>query len=103
VKRLKHILIRAGNKMTPPKVITIYSRTPGCGKKTIALNAFLAYAHSKPGLRILIVDFSRTEKLRYALLKYGKSQFTSMEFLSEISEDILVNEAVTIFEDKDEN
>jgi len=89
--------------MTPPKVITIYSRTPGCGKKTIALNAFLAYAHSKPGLRILIVDFSRTEKLRYTLLKYGKSQFTSMEFLSEISEDILVNEAVTIFEDKDEN
>lgn len=89
--------------MTPPKVITIYSRTPGCGKKTIALNAFLVYAHSKPGLRILIVDFSRTEKLRYALLKYGKSQFTSMEFLSEISEDILVNEAVTIFEDKDEN
>ncbi|MFX0183887.1 MAG: hypothetical protein ACFE95_12455 [Candidatus Hodarchaeota archaeon] len=89
--------------MPPPKVITIYSRTPGCGKKTITLNAFLAYANSKPGLRILIVDFSRTEKLRYALLKYGKSQFTSMEFLSEISEDILVNEAVTIFEDKDEN
>ncbi|MFX0171637.1 MAG: hypothetical protein ACFE9L_06935 [Candidatus Hodarchaeota archaeon] len=88
--------------MTSPKVLTIYSRTPSCGKKTIVLNTFLAYVRSKPGLRVLIVDFSRTEKLRYILLKYGKSQFTNMDFLSEISEDILVNEALTIFEDKDE-
>ena len=86
--------------MVIPKVISIYSRTPSCGKKTIALNVFLAYASSKPGQRILIVDFSTTEKLRYTLQGYGKSQFTSTEFLSEISEDILVNEALTILEDE---
>ena len=59
--------------MVIPKVISIYSRTPSCGKKTIALNVFLAYASSKPGHRILIVDFSTTEKLRYTLQGYGKS------------------------------
>jgi cellulose biosynthesis protein BcsQ len=88
--------------MFPPKVLTIFSRTPGCGKKTITLNSFLEYTYKKPGHRILIVDFSRTEKLRYSLVKYGKSHFTSMEFLDGISEDILVNEALTIFEDNDE-
>ncbi len=87
-------------KMAIPKVISIYSRTPSCGKKTIALNVFLAYARSKPSQRILIVDFSTTEKLRYTLIGYGKSQFTSTEFLSEISEDILVNEALSILEDE---
>jgi hypothetical protein len=87
--------------MTTPKVISIYSRTPSCGKKTIALNFFLAYAHSKPGFRILIVDFSRTEKLRYSLFKYGKSQFTSTDFLREISENTLVSESLSIFEDED--
>lgn len=87
--------------MVTPKVISIYSRTPSCGKKTIALNFFLAYARSKPGLRILVVDFSNTEKLRYTLLGYGKTQFTSLGFLSEISEDILVNESIKIFEDED--
>lgn len=88
--------------MFPPKVLTIFSRTPSCGKKTITLNTFLEYTHKKPGHRVLIVDFSRTEKLRYSLIKYGKSHFTSMEFLEDISEDILVNEALTIFEDIDE-
>lgn len=88
--------------MAIPKVISIYSRTPSCGKKTIALNVFLAYARSKPSQRILIVDFSTTEKLRYTLIGYGKSQFTSTEFLSEISEDILVNEALSILEDEDQ-
>ncbi|MFX0122696.1 MAG: hypothetical protein ACFFAE_03605 [Candidatus Hodarchaeota archaeon] len=87
--------------MATPKVISIYSRTPSCGKKTIALNFFLAYAHSKPGFRILVVDFSRTEKLRYSLFKYGKSHFTSTDFLSEISENILVSESLSIFEDED--
>lgn len=87
--------------MATPKVISIYSRTPSCGKKTIALNFFLAYAHSRPGFRILVVDFSRTEKLRYSLFKYGKSHFTSAEFLSEISENTLVSESLSIFEDED--
>ncbi|MFX0014196.1 MAG: hypothetical protein ACFFB2_06875 [Promethearchaeota archaeon] len=87
--------------MVTPKIISVYSRTPSCGKKTIALNALLAYARSKPGLRILIVDFSITEKLRYTLLRYGKSNFTSTDFLSEISEDILVSESLSIFEDED--
>ncbi|UCE13677.1 MAG: hypothetical protein JSV04_00545 [Candidatus Heimdallarchaeota archaeon] len=87
--------------MVTPKVISIYSRTPGCGKKTIALNFFLAYTRSSPGLRTLIVDFSNTEKLRYTLLGYRKTQFTSLGFLSEISEDILVNESLSIFEDED--
>ncbi|MFX1506161.1 MAG: hypothetical protein ACFFDC_08595 [Promethearchaeota archaeon] len=87
--------------MATPKVISIYSRTPSCGKKTIALNFFLAFAHSKPGLRILIVDFSRTEKLRYSLFKYGKSHFTSTDFLSEISENTLVRESLSIFKDED--
>ncbi|UCG03015.1 MAG: hypothetical protein JSW11_03315 [Candidatus Heimdallarchaeota archaeon] len=87
--------------MATPKVISIYSRTPSCGKKTIALNFFLAYTQSKPGFRVLIVDFSRTEKLRYSLFKYGKSHFTSTDFLSEISEDTLVSESLSIFEDKD--
>lgn len=89
-------------KMATPKVISIYSRTPSCGKKTITLNTFLAYARSKPGLRILIVDFSITEKMRYTLLRYGKSHFTSIDFLSEISENILVSESLSIFEDEDE-
>ncbi|MFX0086171.1 MAG: hypothetical protein ACFFAU_10865 [Candidatus Hodarchaeota archaeon] len=88
--------------MASPKVISIYSRTPSCGKKTIALNSFLAYTRTNPGHRVLIVDFSTTEKLRYSLLRYGKPQFTSMDFLSEISEDILVNEALTIFKDENE-
>lgn len=87
--------------MVSPKVISIYSRTPGCGKKTIALNFFLAYARSRPGFRILVVDFSITEKLRYSLLKYGKSHFTSSDFLSEISEDTLVSESLSIFDDED--
>ncbi|MHA2226006.1 MAG: hypothetical protein ACXAC8_12420 [Candidatus Hodarchaeales archaeon] len=88
--------------MVIPKVISVYSRTPNCGKKTLATNVFLAYARSKPGIRILLVDFSTTEKLRYSLLGYGKSHFTSVEFLSEISEDILVNESISIFEDEEE-
>ncbi len=88
--------------MVPPKIISIYSRTSGCGKKTIALNVFLSHAYLNPGSRILMVDFSFTEKLRYTLLAYGKSQFTSSDFISEISDDILVDEAVTIFEDKNE-
>ena len=88
--------------MVAPKVISIYSRTPNCGKKTIALNFFLAYTRSNPGQRVLIVDFSTTEKLRYSLLRYGKPHFTSMDFLGEISEDILVNEALTIFNDENE-
>jgi len=87
--------------MVTPKVISIYSRTPSSGKKTIALNFFLAYAYSNPGFRVLIVDFSRTEKLRYSLLKYGKSHFTSTDFLSEISENTLVSESLSIFEDED--
>ncbi len=84
--------------MDIPKVITIYSRTPSCGKKTIALNAFLAYAYSKPGIRIMIVDFSSTETMRYSLMNYGRSPFTSLEFLSDISEDIVVKEALQIYE-----
>ncbi|MHA2306280.1 MAG: hypothetical protein ACXACU_12910, partial [Candidatus Hodarchaeales archaeon] len=88
--------------MPSPKVISIFSRTPGCGKKMIALNSFLAYTRSNSGLRVLIVDFSSTEKLRYSLLRYGKPQFTSMDFLSEISDDILVNEALPIFKDDNE-
>ncbi len=99
--QLLKIFKRNVNTMSSPKVISIYSRTPGCGKKMIALNSFLAYTRSNPGLRVLIVDFSSTEKLRYSLLPYGKPQFTSMDFLSEISEDILVNEALLLF--KDEN
>ncbi len=82
-------------------MISIYSRTPSCGKKTIALNFFLAYAQLKPGFRVLVVDFSRTEKLRYSLFKYGKSHFTSTDFLSEISENTLVSESLSILEDED--
>ena len=55
-----------------------------------------------PGTRILIVDFSLTEKLSYSLLKYGKSHFGSIEFISEISDDILVNESLAIHNDKNE-
>ncbi len=95
-------MLRNVNIMVSPKVISVYSRTPSCGKKTIALNSFLAYTHTNPGHRVLIVDFSTTEKLRYSLLRYGKPQFTSMDFLREISEDILVNEALTIFKDENE-
>lgn len=87
--------------MATPKVISVYSSTPGCGKKTIALNFFLAYARSRPGFRILVVDFSITEKLRYTLFKYGKSQFTSTDFLSEISENTLVSESLSILEDEE--
>ena len=87
--------------MAIPRVISVYSSAPSCGKKTIALNIFLAYARSRPGLRSLIVDFSITEKLRYTLLRYGKSHFTSTDFLSEISEDTLVSESLSIFEDED--
>ncbi|NHJ01937.1 MAG: hypothetical protein EAX86_07310 [Candidatus Heimdallarchaeota archaeon] len=89
--------------MVPPKIISIYSRTSGCGKKTIALNVFTSYARSNPGSRILIVDFSITEKLRYSLLSYGKSHFTSSDFIREISDDILVEEALVIFEDANED
>jgi MinD-like ATPase involved in chromosome partitioning or flagellar assembly len=84
-----------------PKVISVFSRTPECGKKTITLNTFLTYARLRPGIRVLIVDFSRTEKMRYSLLKYGKSLFTSMDFFSEIPEDTLVNEALLIYEDRE--
>ncbi|MHA1236909.1 MAG: hypothetical protein ACTSQ9_04535 [Candidatus Hodarchaeales archaeon] len=85
-----------------PKVISIYSRTPSVGKKTLGLNVFLQYAKNNPGTRILIVDFSLTEKLGYSLLKYGKSHFGSTEFLSEISDDILVNESLAIHNDMNE-
>jgi hypothetical protein len=88
-------------KMSPPRVITVYSRTPRCGKKTITINTFLAYAKLKPGLRILIVDFSTTEDLQFVLQGYGKSPFTSRDFLSEIPEDTLVKEALVINEDLD--
>lgn len=92
-----------GKKMAPPRVITVYSRTPGCGKKTITLNTFLAYARLKPGLRVLIIDFSATEELQYSLQRYGKSPFTNLDFLSEIPEDILVKEALVIDEDPDQD
>ena len=85
-----------------PKIISIYSRTPSVGKKTLGLNIFLQYAMKNPGTRILIVDFSLTEKLSYSLLKYGKSHFGSIEFISEISDDILVNESLAIHNDKNE-
>ena len=85
-----------------PKIISIYSRTPSVGKKTLGLNIFLQYAMKNPGTRILIVDFSLTEKLGYSLLKYGKSHFGSIEFISEISDDILVNESLAIHNDKNE-
>ena len=85
-----------------PKIISIYSRTPSVGKKTLGLNVFLQYAKNNPGTRILIVDFSLTEKLGYSLLKYGKSHFGSNEFLSEISDDILVNESLAIHNDTNE-
>jgi len=85
-----------------PKVVSIYSRTPSVGKKTLGLNAFLQYAKNNPGTRILIVDFSLTEKLGYSLLKYGKSHFGSTEFISEISDDILVNESLAIHNDTNE-
>ncbi|MHA1207050.1 MAG: hypothetical protein ACTSSO_05730 [Candidatus Hodarchaeales archaeon] len=62
-----------------PKVISIYSRTPSVGKKTLGLNVFLQYAKNNPGTRILIV-----------------------EFLSEISDDILVNESLAIHNDMNE-
>ncbi|WP_455140223.1 hypothetical protein [Candidatus Hodarchaeum mangrovi] len=88
--------------MSLPKVISIYSRTSSCGKKTIALNVFLSYVKINPGMRVLIVDFLDPETLRYSLNKYGKSSFTSTDFLSEISDDILVNEALSIFEDQDQ-
>ncbi len=84
-----------------PKVISVYSRTSSVGKQTLALNIFLSYAKTNPGTRILIVDFSLTEKLRYSLSKYGKSHFSSLEFLSEISDDILVNESLLL--DEEEN
>ncbi|MFW9777288.1 MAG: hypothetical protein ACFFE8_00460 [Candidatus Heimdallarchaeota archaeon] len=87
--------------MSPPRVITVYSRTPRSGKKTIAINTFLAYAKLKPGLRVLIVDFSTTEELQYSLQSYGKSPFTSSDFLSEIPEDTLVREALVVSEDPD--
>ncbi len=85
-----------------PKVISIYSRTSSVGKQTLALNIFLSYAKSNPGTRILIVDFSLTEKLRYSLSKYGKSHFNSTEFISEISDDILVNESLLLHEEEDQ-
>ena len=85
-----------------PKILSIYSRTPSVGKKTLGLNVFLQYAKNNPGTRILIVDFSLTEKLGYSLLKYGKSHFGSTEFLSEISDDILVNESLAIHNDTNE-
>ena len=88
--------------MSLPKVISIYSRTSSCGKKTIALNVFLSYVKINPGMRVLIVDFLDPETLQYSLNKYGKSSFTSKDFLSEISDDILVNEALSIFEDQDQ-
>ncbi len=83
-----------------PKVISIYSRTSSVGKQTLALNVFLSYAKSNPGTRILIVDFSLTEKLRYSLSKYGKSHFSSSEFITEISDDILVNESLLLHEEE---
>ena len=88
--------------MSLPKVISLYSRTSGCGKKTIALNVFLSYVKVNPGMRVLIVDFLDPETLRYTLSKYGNSSFTSTDFLNEISDDILVNEALSIFEDQDQ-
>ncbi|MHA1995628.1 MAG: hypothetical protein ACW97Z_13870 [Candidatus Hodarchaeales archaeon] len=83
-----------------PKVISIYSRTSSVGKQTLALNVFLSYIKSNPGTRILIVDFSLTEKLRYSLSKYGKSHFNSTEFISEISDDILVKESLLLHEEE---
>jgi MinD-like ATPase involved in chromosome partitioning or flagellar assembly len=85
-----------------PKIVSIYSRTPSVGKKTLGLNIFLEYAKKNPGTRILIVDFSLTEKLGYSLLKYGTSNFGSNEFISEISDDILVNESLAIHNDTNE-
>ncbi|MCK4848317.1 MAG: hypothetical protein KAT16_04770, partial [Candidatus Heimdallarchaeota archaeon] len=79
-----------------------YSRTPSVGKKTLGLNAFLQYAKKNPGTRILIVDFSLTEDLGYSLLKYGKSHFGSTEFISDISDDILVHESLAIHNDTNE-
>ncbi|MHA2238282.1 MAG: hypothetical protein ACXAB2_07920 [Candidatus Hodarchaeales archaeon] len=86
-----------------PKVISIYSRTSNAGKKTLAINTFLSLVKSKPGTRIFIVDFSLTEKLRYSLSKYGKSHFQSLEFLSEISDDILVNESLILYESENKD
>jgi hypothetical protein len=83
-----------------PKVISIYSRTSSVGKQTLALNVFLSYIKSNPGTRILIVDFSLTEKLRYSLSKYGKAHFNSTEFFTEISDDILVNESLLLHEEE---
>ena len=85
-----------------PRVISIYSRTSSVGKQTLALNVFLSYAKSNPGTRVLIVDFSLTEKLRYSLSKYGKSHFNSTEFITEISDDILVRESLLIHEDEEQ-
>lgn len=86
-----------------PKVISIYSRTSNAGKKTLAINMFLSFVKSQPGTRILIVDFSLTEKLRYSLSRYGKSHFQSIDFLSEISDDILVNESLILYESENQD
>ncbi|MHA1227050.1 MAG: hypothetical protein ACTSPV_09945 [Candidatus Hodarchaeales archaeon] len=85
-----------------PKVISVYSRVGGCGKKTLVLNVFIDYAKRNPGNRILIVDFSLTETLKYSLQRYGKSHFSSTDFLSEVSDEILVGEALSVFEDEDQ-
>ncbi|MHA1974676.1 MAG: hypothetical protein ACTSW1_16895 [Candidatus Hodarchaeales archaeon] len=85
-----------------PKVISVYSRVDSCGKKTLILNVFIDYAKRNPGNRIFIVDFSTTETLKYSLQKYGKSHFSSTDFLSEISDEILVEESLSVFEDKNQ-
>ena len=85
-----------------PKVISIYSRTSSAGKRSLALNVFITFARMNPGTRILVVDFSLTEKLNYSLKKYGKSHFLSTDFITEISDDILVNESLLLQEDVDE-
>lgn len=85
------------------KVLSIYSRIPSVGKKTIALNLFLSQAKQLPSQRIFVVDYSTTEKLQYSLSKYEESQFSSMEFLINVSSDILVSEAVTVYENQENN